>query len=234
MTLKLKISSIFVWNRYYGYCEYSLKKFVKRISSQTIPGKKILDVGAGEQQYKSLFKHLDYTSQDLGIGDESWDFSKIDIVSEIYDIPVPDNSFDYILCTQVLEHLKYPHKAFSEFSRILKPGGLLFVTCPFVWPEHQKPYDYFRYTQFSLKFLATENNFSIEELNNVGGKFITIAGMYLHPNTSLHIKNGYLRYGIRILFYPLNFLIGFIAYYVDKLDRYQDLTLQYECIFKKK
>jgi SAM-dependent methyltransferase len=231
--LKAKIRDLLVWNRYYDYCEFRIKTFVKRLSRETIAGRRMLDVGAGQCQYKPYFTHLDYVAQDSGVGDETWDFSQIDIKSEIYDIPVEANSFDYILCTQVMEHLQYPHKAFTEFARILKPGGLLFVTCPFVWKEHQKPHDFFRYTQFSLKFLAEENNFEVVELNKEGGKYITIARMFIDINLTTQIHNQYLRYLIMALFYPFKFLIGFVAYYLDKLDRVKDLTIQYEGIFRK-
>ncbi len=234
MTNKQTVKRIFFWNRYYDYCEYRLKLFIQRLSKETVAGRKMLDVGAGQSQYKPYFQHLEYVSQDLGIGDETWDFSKIDIISEIYSIPVSDQSFDYILCTQVMEHLKYPHEAFKEFSRILKPGGQLFVTCPLTWKEHQKPHDFFRYTQFSLKFLAEENNFEVVELSKEGGKYITIARMLIDVNLTTHIQNRYLRYATMALFYPFKFLIGFIAYYLDKLDRAKDLTIQYEGIFRKK
>jgi SAM-dependent methyltransferase len=231
--MKEKIKNILLRNRFYDYGEYRLKGFIRRLSALTGAGKRILDVGAGELQYKKYFKHLNYVSQDLGVGDANWDYSKIDIISDIYNIPVEEKSFDYILCTQVIEHLKYPHQAFKEFSRILKSGGLLFVTCPLSWKEHQQPYDYFRYTQYALKMLAEENNFKVLELNKVGGKFITMAKLMNDLNISLRIKNKIILRLLMILFYPFNFILGLAAYFLDKLDKNKDLTLLYEGIFEK-
>ena len=99
-----------------------------------IPKKsKILDVGAGELRYKKYCKHLEYVSQDFGQYDgkgdskglqtEKWDNSKLDIISDITNIPVSDASFDAIMCIEVFEHIPDPIKAIKEFSRILKQGG---------------------------------------------------------------------------------------------------------------
>ena len=233
MSARERAKKIFFCNRFYDYAEYRLKKFVKRISLLVDPQKKLLDVGAGELQYKKYFSNVDYKSQDLGIGDSSWNYSQVDIISEIYDIPVESKSFDYILCTQVLEHLKYPHQAFAEFSRIIKDGGLLFVTCPLSWKEHQIPHDFFRYTQYALRMLAEENSFSVVEINKVGGKFITITRLIVDLNILSRIKNKYLKRFLVLVVYPVNFLIGIVGYCLDIFDKDKNLTLQYECIFRK-
>lgn len=130
----------------------SRDKWVKNILIGLPSGKKILDAGAGECQYKQYCDHLQYVSQDLsqydGSGDNSglqmdkWDTSSIDIVSDIVNIPVSDGEFDVILCTEVLEHLPDPVLAIREFSRILKEGGVLIITAPFVSFTHFAPYHY--------------------------------------------------------------------------------------------
>lgn len=233
MNLRKRISAALFQNRYYDYLEYRLKKFVHEVAQSIPNGATVLDVGAGEQQYKHFFNHTKYTAQDLGVGDGAWDYSQLDIVSEIYSIPVPDQSFDYILCTQVMEHLRYPDKAFAEFSRILKPGGKLFVTCPLAWKEHQIPHDFFRYTQFSLQSLGHDHGFSTVELRKVGGKFITLARLAIDTNIIFGIRNRWVRYALVMCLYPFDFLLGFCAYHLDFLDTKKDLTIQYECIFKK-
>lgn len=93
----------------------------------------LLDAGAGECQYKKYCSHLKYVSQDFGeydgVGDgvglqtKNWDNSRLNIISDITNMPIPDHSFDNILCAEVLEHIPYPEKAIIEFSRILKNGG---------------------------------------------------------------------------------------------------------------
>lgn len=115
-------------------------------------GLRILDAGAGEQQYKKFCTHLIYVAQDFaeydGIGDNvglqtgKWDNSNLDIVCDITSIPEPDASFDVILCTEVFEHLPNPVLAIQEFSRLLKSGGQLIITAPFCSLTHFAPFHY--------------------------------------------------------------------------------------------
>ena len=124
-----------------------------RDALRAIPaGKRILDAGAGELRLKPYCAHLDYVSQDFcqyeGKGDGlalqtgAWDTTRIDIVSNISSIPVPDGSFDVVLCTEVLEHIPDPLAAIREFARVLKPGGTLLLTAPFCSLTHFAPYHY--------------------------------------------------------------------------------------------
>lgn len=115
-------------------------------------GLKILDAGAGELKYKKYCSHLEYTSQDFGqydgTGDgvglhtDTWDQTKLDIVSDIVNIPRPDASFDAIMCIEVLEHIPDPAKAIKELSRLLKKGGKLIITSPFSSVSHMTPYHF--------------------------------------------------------------------------------------------
>lgn len=120
---------------------------------QSIPhGSRILDAGAGTQQYKTFCKHLQYVSQDFaqydGTGDSAglqinnFDYGKLNIISDISSIPEPDASFDAILCTEVLEHVPDPILAIKEFSRLLKAGGFLVLTAPFCSLTHFSPYHF--------------------------------------------------------------------------------------------
>lgn len=120
---------------------------------QTIPaGSRILDAGAGTQQYKKFCKHLHYVSQDFaqydGAGDSAglqinnFDYGKLDIISDISSIPEPNASFDAILCIEVLEHIPDPIQAIKEFSRLLKQNGYLVLTAPFCSLTHFSPYHF--------------------------------------------------------------------------------------------
>jgi ubiquinone/menaquinone biosynthesis C-methylase UbiE len=118
---------------------------------QTIPlGQRILDAGAGELQYRRLCQHLNYVSQDFaqydGQGDQTglhvgtWDQTRLDIISDITDIPEPAGSFDAVMCIEVLEHVPNPVAALQELTRLLRPGGRLIVTAPVCSLTHFSPY----------------------------------------------------------------------------------------------
>jgi len=125
--------------------------WVKMALSSLPAGTRLLDAGAGECIYKGYCAHLRYVAQDfgkydgsgdIGLQTGSWDTSRIDIVSDIIDIPEPDASFDAILCTEVLEHVPEPVAVLKELARLLRAGGTLIVTAPFCSNTHFAPYHY--------------------------------------------------------------------------------------------
>ena len=160
--------------------------WIKHTLGNIKKGSRLLDAGAGEQQFKKYCSHLDYVAQDFGqydgSGDNSalqtgsWDQSKLDIISDITSIPELDNSFDAILCTEVFEHLPDPLAAIAEFSRLLKRGGKLIITAPFCSLTHFAPYHFA--SGFNRYFYETHlpsNGLTIEELTENGNYFEYIA-----------------------------------------------------------
>lgn len=78
----------------------------------------------------------------------------VTIVADIQHCPqIRDDSYDVIVCTQVLEHVANPFLAAAELYRILKPGGRLLLTVPAAYPYHAVPRDYWRFTRDSLQLL---------------------------------------------------------------------------------
>lgn len=145
-------------------------------------GKKILDAGAGECLYKKYCGHLKYVSQDIsqydgkgnGIGKQTktWDYSQIDIVSDIKNIPVKNSSFDVILCTEVFEHIPEPIDALKEFQRILKKGGNLIITAPFCSITHFAPQHYYTgFTKYFYEIELPKFGFKIVEITPNGNYF---------------------------------------------------------------
>lgn len=145
-------------------------------------GKILLDAGGGEMRYKKYCRHLKYISQDFGkyipseeqegLNPDTWDTSKIDIISDITEIPLEDSAVDIILCTEVFEHIKNPILALKEFSRLLKKGGTLLLTAPFCSLTHFAPYFF---TSGFSKYWYEENfkeyGFEIEEITANGNYF---------------------------------------------------------------
>lgn len=172
------------------------------------PDSKLLDAGAGTQQFRQYCNHLQYVSQDFaqyipsnrvdGLQNPDWNYGQLDIISDITNIPCPDASFDAILCSEVLEHLPYPNKALKEFGRLLKPNGILILTAPFCALTHQAPY--FHSTGFSshyYKHVLSDYAFTDIEIQANGSYFEYMAQevhrlngvskKYTKKNTGLNI-----------------------------------------------
>lgn len=229
------VARFFLSSPLVDYHQWSLLRFVKIQAKKIKNHEKVIDVGAGELKYKKYFDHCDYKSQDLCIGDANWDFSKIDIKSSAYEIPEEDSSFDYVFCTQVLEHLEFPERAFSEFNRLLKLGGKLILTAPLGFGEHQAPFDFFRYTRGGLRSLGERYGFRLVSIEPHGGIFINLEYiLWQSKNIFLPFKNiSIMRYFYFFIFFPLKILSGLIFVILDLADRKKTYTLNYNCVYEK-
>jgi SAM-dependent methyltransferase len=138
---------------------------------------KMLDFGCGSKPYRNLFNVDEYIGIDFENEGHSHENEQIDVYYDGLNIPFPDNSFDSILCSEVFEHLFNLEHTLKELNRVLKPGGHILITCPFVWNEHEKPYDYARYTLFALTDLLERNYFTIIKKEKIGNFVTTITQM---------------------------------------------------------
>lgn len=133
---------------------------LEELSSKKSFGK-VLDVGCGEKIYKPYINHDSYIGIDVKESGHDIDKKNIDEFFNGEDIPFNDNYFDFILCTEVLEHAVNPEKLIQEMRRVLKDDGLILITVPSMWGEHETPYDFRRYTSYGIKKLALDHNLVI-------------------------------------------------------------------------
>lgn len=123
---------------------------------------KLLDIGCGTKPYRNICQVNEYIG--LEIDDEgNRNHSHADVFYDGKTIPFDDNTFDSILPNQVFEHVFNPNDFLKEINRVTKTGGVFLMTVPFVWDEHEQPYDYARYSSFGLKHILSENGFEIIE-----------------------------------------------------------------------
>jgi SAM-dependent methyltransferase len=150
------------------------------------PGWRLLDAGAGEQQYRPFCAHLNYVSQDFAqyvpgndptaLQMPQWDYGKLDIISDITAIPEPDASFDAILCTEVFEHIPDPVPAIREFARLLRKGGVLILSAPFCSITHFSPHYYANgFSPFFYRKHLADLGFEITKLTPNGNYFEYLA-----------------------------------------------------------
>jgi SAM-dependent methyltransferase len=146
---------------------------------------KLLDVGCGSIPYRSLFNVDDYVGLDI----DSETSRKRGMANCLYDggaFPFANASYDAVFCSQVLEHVFNPDYFLSEIIRVLKPGGKLLLTVPFVWDEHEQPFDYARYSTFGLYSLLEKQGFEIllhKKLGADASVLFQLANAYLFKIT---------------------------------------------------
>ncbi|NWF90157.1 MAG: class I SAM-dependent methyltransferase [Ignavibacteriaceae bacterium] len=135
-----------------------LMKSIKKLGAE-VKGR-TLDVGCGTKPYEKYFNCSEY----IGLEIETTINRELKKADYFYDgkvFPFADSEFESVVTNQVLEHVFNPDDFLREINRVLKPGGKLLLTVPFVWDEHEQPYDYARYSSFGLKSLLEKQGFEI-------------------------------------------------------------------------
>jgi len=135
----------------------------------------VLNAGSGNRDLRSLVPGRVH-NQDIpeGLHNEG-----VDILSPLDEIPVDDGFFDAIFCNAVLEHVANPEEIMAEFSRVCKPGGLLYLCVPFMQPEHLDPTDFQRYTLDGLSLLAERHGFEVQKAEPVHNVYVTLGWVAL-------------------------------------------------------
>lgn len=157
--------------------EHRLRTKVKRIISSTeIDAKaKWIDVGCGLRPYEVCFPAGVYAGVDVECSGRENDQKNPDYYFDGVTLPFGNANFEGAISTQVLEHVPNPLHMLKEMHRVIKPNGLLILSIPFVWQEHEEPYDYFRYTQFGVTELLKQAGFEIESITKDTGTIETLA-----------------------------------------------------------
>ena len=128
-----------------------LHRFLARAGEEVRPGQRVLDAGSGRAPYRKLFGHAAYETADF-VAVKGKKYRKPDYVCDLATIPSRTRGSTMLL-TQVLEHLPEPAVVLAELHRVMKPGGTLWLTAPLFYAEHERPYDFYRYTRYGLQHL---------------------------------------------------------------------------------
>ncbi len=193
------------FNPFY-FARKGLYKNIRSLASQ-ISGR-ILDVGCGRKPYKNLFQYQEYIGIDIENPGHSHENEDVDIFYDGKVFPLKDKEFDNVICNQVLEHVFTPDTFIKEINRVLKVGGNLLLTVPFVWDEHERPNDFARYSSFGLKYLLETNGFivlkQVKSVNNITVIF-QLFNTYIFKK--LMMRNKLLYYlSLLIFIFPSNML----------------------------
>ncbi len=177
----------------------------------------VADIGAGKAPYKKHLKFDKYIAIDRESREEG---SSIQINDLMDGIPLEAESVDLVICTEVLEHVPRPQFLCNEIYRILRPGGVALLTTPMVWPLHEEPYDFFRYTKYGVKYLLAQSRFSSVEIRPSNGYWYSVLSLLL-----FHNKHWYL--------YPINLFVNLIGYFVFKFEKNDIFPLGWQVAARK-
>ncbi len=146
-----------------------IASFYEREIKNHVKGK-LLDLGCGKVPLYLAYR--DFTTEVTCVDWPNSLHKNIYLDHEM-DLNMPlsfiENSFNTIILSDVLEHLRKPELLISEAFRVLAPGGKLLMNVPFYYWVHEEPHDYFRYTRFALRSMAEDAGFTVLYLEETGG-----------------------------------------------------------------
>jgi len=160
-------------------------KFTSRILNPLSADSVVYDLGAGESHFSELFTRFKRV-----IPVDIFPYPKVIVVADFTkEVPLQDNSGDVLVLSNVLEHIAEPDLFLKEGNRVLKSGGTIVGTIPFMLGVHQAPYDYNRFTDYMLKHLLAKAGFIDVEIQTLStpyntytsmtGNFFKVVGTYL-------------------------------------------------------
>ena len=183
-----------------------------------IEGSKLLDIGCGSKPYKNHFNVKHYIGLDTYNSGHDHKDSKVDIYYDGINLPFDDEEIDIVFSSEVFEHVADLDNLLNEIHRVLKKDGTLFLSCPFVWDEHEQPYDFVRFTSFGIKKLATDKNFFVSKYSKSSNYLETIFQMitaYIYQH--IFPKNKLIKFFLTpLVISPLNLMGIFLSKVLPK------------------
>ena len=205
-----------------------LLSFAHKYIEEIPKGSTVLDVGVGSAPYWHVRPDLEWRGLDV-TPSEKTDY----LITKSSSWPIQDNSFDVVLCTQVIEHVEDPTFLVAEIQRILKPGGKVILNAPFLYPFHGMPEDQARYTTSQLLYFFKE--FEFLDIGILGGVGSSLATIYLNF-VNYKISGNFLLQILKIFLLPIwfigNALCNLVLVGLDKFDNTNSFPLNTYLIAK--
>jgi len=189
---------------------------------------RMLDAGAGYGAFRGVLhqRGQSYCGLDLHLG-----AGAVDVLADGREMPFAANTFDTVLCSQVIEHTPEPWRLLKYTCRVLRPGGVLILSAPHLSYVHAIPNDFYRFTSFGLTFLLQQAGFKVETVVPAGG-LLSLVGSLL-PTLYLALlppRPSRLARGIMFV----NRAISHLIVKIDSwLDRSKLLALNFVAVARK-
>ena len=195
----------------------------------------IMDFGCGSKPYKNLFQFEKYLGVDFNNPGHPHLNEEIDVFYDGLYLPFPNDHFDSVFSSEVFEHIFNLPEVLKELNRVVKPGGKILITCPFVICEHEVPNDFARYTSFGIKSILEKNGFEVLKQDKTGNSVETVFQLwitYIHQHISPFLKKiPVIRSAFR--FFTYSSLNIFAIFFSHILPNKKDLYLNNILLAKK-
>lgn len=129
----------------------------------------ILDIGAADRwMERRLHPAAQYVALDYPATGQHLYGALPDVFADAARLPFRSEGFDGVVCLEVLEHVPDPAQVVCEIARVLKPGGRAWISMPFLYPLHDAPFDFQRYTEFGLRRDVSRAGLEVVSLEKSG------------------------------------------------------------------
>ena len=146
---------------------------------------RLLDLGCGKVPLYAVYRDLVDEAVCIDWQSGLHGSKHVDFFRDLNkDLELPDSSFDTIVLSDVLEHIRKPERLVSQIHALLRPGGSVILGVPFFYWIHEEPYDFFRYTKFALSAMVEDAGFEVCYLEETGGApeiLADLAGKLMSP-----------------------------------------------------
>jgi len=193
------------------YCYHLLRGNLQafyEFKAKVPTGALLLDVGCGYKPWATALPEC----TTIGV-DYSAEWSSADALASGDALPFCDNTFDALICSEVLEHTRNPRGVVEELRRVCKPGAVLYVTSPMTFHEHGIPYDFQRFTRYWYKdVFSADEILALEETNSSVTSGLTAINM------SIECSPLRLAVGLKHVIYVLTNLAGLaFDFFLEKI-----------------
>lgn len=197
----------------------------------------VLDVGCGRQPFRFLLEgtHSQYIGMDVNQTPEG----SVDVLAPI-DAPLPPDllargPFDFLLCTEVLEHVADWAVAFANLAALTRPGGRVLVTCPHFYRLHEEPYDFWRPTVHAVEHYARANGLVVVRMEQAGDGW-DVLGTLLGSTVAVPYRPGLVpRAGAKLVLLTLRALFTLLKWRLpQRLCRLPGMYLSNIAVLEKR
>lgn len=221
-------------------CDQRLRESWAAAWGRGLPaGTLLLDAGAGDGHMREVFPELSYVALDINLRQTSSGTSAL-CCGDLHRLPLRTGHCHNVLALEVLEHVRHPNVVLEELARVVRPGGQICISVPQGGGEHEQPFDFFRFTSFSLESLAKDAGLAVEFISMKGGYFRRLSSEIRDlPFIVLPEHRVYRARGLVVAFrwvLVATFTLGLstlILPLLDRFDRTRTYTTGYFCVFSK-